>query len=98
MAPFALDSPAQVEVVPVTASEFAKLAFATVTSIEPAREALDAAISRYTARNPRSLELHQLATSSMPGGNTRTQLHTSPFPLCMKHGKGYQLTSEDGDV
>lgn len=61
-----------------------------------AQHALDAAIARYMAANPRSLHLHQLATESMPGGNTRTQLHTSPFPLCMRSGKGYQLTSEDG--
>lgn len=74
----------------------------TVTEITTAtppltsKDALDAATARYTAANPRSLELHKLATESMPGGNTRTQLHTSPFPLCMKSGKGYQLTSEDG--
>ncbi|CAK7205166.1 hypothetical protein SEUCBS139899_007931 [Sporothrix eucalyptigena] len=61
-----------------------------------ARDALDAAIARYTAANQRSLELHRLATGSMPGGNTRTQLHTSPFPLCMRSGEGYQVTSEDG--
>ena len=61
-----------------------------------AEDALDAAIARYTAANPRSQELHELATGSMPGGNTRTQLHTSPFPLCMRSGKDYQVTSEDG--
>lgn len=61
-----------------------------------AQAALDAVIARYTAANPRSQELHQLATESMPGGNTRTQLHTSPFPLCMRSGQGYQVTSEDG--
>ncbi|OAA64278.1 Aminotransferase class-III [Niveomyces insectorum RCEF 264] len=61
-----------------------------------AREALDAAVARYTAANPVSLQLHTRATASMPGGNTRTQLHTAPFPLCMRAGRGYQVTSEDG--
>ncbi len=73
-----------------------KLASVNVTSACPAQDALDAALARFEARNPRSWELHQLATTSMPGGNTRTQLHTSPFPVCMKSGRGYQVTSEDG--
>ncbi|KIH90278.1 glutamate-1-semialdehyde 2,1-aminomutase [Sporothrix brasiliensis 5110] len=77
------------------------VATATVTVEEKttpltAQDALDAAIRRYTAANPRSYALHQLATESMPGGNTRTQLHTAPFPLCMQSGQDYQLTSEDG--
>lgn len=66
------------------------------TAAASAQEALDAAIARYVAANPKSQALHELATGSMPGGNTRTQLHTSPFPLCMRSGKGYQVTSEDG--
>ena len=61
-----------------------------------AQKALDAAIARFEARNPISKQLHERATTSMPGGNTRTQLHTSPFPVVMKHGRGYQVTSEDG--
>lgn len=59
------------------------------------REALDAAIARFTKRNARSLELHKQATEKLPGGNTRTQVHTTPFPVYMKSGCGYQVTSED---
>ena len=68
------------------------------TSISPADVALEDAVDRFTARNPNSQALHKLATASMPGGNTRTQLHTSPFPVCMKSGTGYQVTSEDFHV
>ncbi|KAJ3543067.1 hypothetical protein NM208_g3773 [Fusarium decemcellulare] len=57
---------------------------------------LDAATARYIARNPRSKTLHEEAVKAMPGGNTRTVLHASPFPVVMKSGKGYQVTSEDG--
>jgi hypothetical protein len=57
---------------------------------------LAAARAKFVQRNPRSLELHQKAIESLPGGNTRTLLHTAPFPLCMKSGKGYQVTDEDG--
>lgn len=60
--------------------------------------ALDAAVKSFVARNPRSKALHDEAVKTFPGGNTRTVLHTSPFPLCMKSGKDYQLISEDGDT
>lgn len=61
-----------------------------------AREALDAAIARFQQRNALSLELHRKATKTLPGGNTRTQVHTTPFPVYMRSGTGYQVTSEDG--
>jgi hypothetical protein len=57
---------------------------------------LTSAQEKFAQRNPRSLELHQNAVKSLPGGNTRSLLHTAPFPLCMKSGKGYQVTDEDG--
>lgn len=59
-------------------------------------EALDAAEIRFKERNKKSLELHQEAAKSLPGGNTRSLLHTPPFPVFLKSGKGYQVTSEDG--
>ncbi len=34
----------------------------------------------------------------MPGGNTRTQLYTSPSSIYMKSGRGYQVMSEDGHM
>lgn len=65
---------------------------------QSAEDALTAATARFAARNPRSAELHAQALGSMPGGNTRAQLYTFPFPVCMKSGQGYQVTSEDGHV
>ncbi|KAM0423127.1 hypothetical protein ACHAPD_001598 [Fusarium lateritium] len=59
---------------------------------------LDAAIDQYVARNPRSKDLHEEAIKSMPGGNTRTVLHASPFPVVIKSGRGHEVTSEDGHV
>lgn len=58
--------------------------------------ALGAARSRYIASNARSKALHEEAINVLPGGNTRTILHTDPFPIYIKHGKAHQVTSEDG--
>ena len=60
------------------------------------QSALDAARKRFAERNPNSKRLHEEAVKSLPGGNTRTLLHTAPFPICMKSGQGYQLADEDG--
>lgn len=62
------------------------------------KTALDAAKLRYTQNNKISEALHEEATKTLPGGNTRTVLHTNPFPLYMRSGKGYQVTSEDGQT
>ncbi|KAI0018404.1 pyridoxal phosphate-dependent transferase [Xylariomycetidae sp. FL0641] len=69
-----------------------------VSKSDAARQAYDAAVSRFVTRNPVSRSLFDDAISSMPGGNTRTQLHTAPFPVFMKSGQGVQVTSEDGHV
>ncbi|EMD91631.1 hypothetical protein COCC4DRAFT_128612 [Bipolaris maydis ATCC 48331] len=58
--------------------------------------ALEAAKQRFAKRNPVSLKLHEEASKRLPGGNTRSVLHTAPFPIFLKTGKGYQVTSEDG--
>jgi glutamate-1-semialdehyde 2,1-aminomutase len=60
--------------------------------------AVEAAAARFSARNPRSAALHAEAVEHLPGGNTRTTLHTAPFPVYMKSGEGYRVTSEDGHV
>ncbi|WP_374384833.1 aspartate aminotransferase family protein [Dongia sp.] len=61
---------------------------------------LDAALaeaeSRYTAANPASLARHDAARNALPGGNTRTVLHYSPFPLAWSKGEGAVLTDLDG--
>lgn len=51
---------------------------------------------RYVAANPESRRLAQLAAQHLPGGNTRTTVHFSPFPLYMAGGKGSRLTDVDG--
>lgn len=61
-----------------------------------ARRALEAAEARFVANSPLSKQQHELATHSLPGGNTRTLLHTSPFPLYMKRGEGAHVWDEDG--
>ncbi|KAF2655043.1 PLP-dependent transferase [Lophiostoma macrostomum CBS 122681] len=60
------------------------------------QDAIEAAKARFVQRNPESLRLHQEALKSLPGGNTRSLLHTTPFPVFVKEGKGYQVVSEDG--
>ncbi|OJD36322.1 glutamate-1-semialdehyde-aminomutase [Diplodia corticola] len=68
---------------------------ASIKSV-PSAAVLEAAKARFLARNPNSLRLHKEAALSMPGGNTRTVLHTAPFPVSMSRGEGYRLYSEDG--
>jgi glutamate-1-semialdehyde 2,1-aminomutase len=52
--------------------------------------------ARYVAANPKSAERHRTATESMPGGNTRTVLHYSPFPLTLVGGEGCRVRDLDG--
>lgn len=63
---------------------------------ESLTQALTAAQSRFVESHPKSKEQHEIAVSHLPGGNTRTLLHTSPFPLTMKCGKGPYVWDEDG--
>jgi glutamate-1-semialdehyde 2,1-aminomutase len=62
------------------------------TSLE---SALSEAENRYASANPKSAARHSSAKSSMPGGNTRTVLHYSPFPLAWAKGEGAHLTDLD---
>ncbi len=61
---------------------------------------LDAALAeareRFVAGNPESLAAHVTATAAMPGGNTRTVLFHTPFPLTMARGAGARLWDVDG--
>ncbi|KAK4097035.1 PLP-dependent transferase [Parathielavia hyrcaniae] len=63
---------------------------------EAAEAALRAAEARFIANNPLSKAQQDLAVGAFPGGNTRTLLHTSPFPLCMKQGKDAYVWDVDG--
>ncbi|PLB55872.1 putative glutamate-1-semialdehyde 2,1-aminomutase [Aspergillus steynii IBT 23096] len=66
------------------------------SSTQKAREILLSAQQRYEDRNPVSKQLHEEATEYLPGGNTRSVLHTSPFPICMKSGYKNRLVDHDG--
>ena len=60
--------------------------------------ALKAARARFTERNPKSLESYNEALSYFPGGNTRTLLHSLPYPMTFASGHSCYLTSVDGDT
>ncbi|KAK9424557.1 putative Pyridoxal phosphate-dependent transferase [Seiridium unicorne] len=64
--------------------------------LDAAKAALDAATKRFEEQNPVSKKQHEIAAGILPGGNTRSLLHTSPFPLSMKCGKGPYVWDEDG--
>ncbi len=54
--------------------------------------------ARYVAANPESQRRHEAAKAALPGGNTRTVLHYTPFPLAWAMGEGAQLHDFDGHV
>ena len=58
--------------------------------------ALAEAEARFTADNPKSAARHSFAKTTMPGGNTRTVLHYTPFPLAWAKGDGARLIDLDG--
>ncbi|HEY1796964.1 MAG TPA: aspartate aminotransferase family protein [Stellaceae bacterium] len=58
--------------------------------------ALDEAIEKYRAANPKSLAQHEAACASLPGGSTRSSIYTEPFPLTMAKGEGAHLWDVDG--
>lgn len=60
------------------------------------KSALEDARARYVERNPESHARHRRATEVMPGGNTRTVLFHSPFPLAIKGGRGCHVEDADG--
>lgn len=69
----------------------------TVTSVaHDLRDALARVEQEYADRNPLSRRRHEDATVVMPGGNTRTSLHYSPFPVTFAHGAEQHLEDLDG--
>ncbi|ORY10177.1 putative glutamate-1-semialdehyde 2,1-aminomutase [Clohesyomyces aquaticus] len=58
-------------------------------------DALQSARTNFTNANPRSFQSHLQATKFFPGGNTRTLLHSLPFPLTFKAAHSCYLTSLD---
>ena len=59
-------------------------------------EALKETERRFTAANPLSERRYREAAEAMPGGNTRTVLHYSPFPVAFRKAEGCTLTDLDG--
>ena len=59
---------------------------------------LDDLIRNYTGRSARSKALFEQAQRSMPGGNTRTGVHFSPFPMYLDRGEGAFVHDADGNV
>ncbi|GKZ72929.1 hypothetical protein AnigIFM60653_002084 [Aspergillus niger] len=62
---------------------------------------LDNALTHYTnlyrAKNPKSFEVIQSASNSIPSGTSRGVLIHAPHPLVFRGGHGCYLTSLDGD-
>ncbi len=59
-------------------------------------KAVEEAVQVYRRANPASAAANERAAATMPGGNTRTVLHYSPFPLAFARGEGAHLTDLDG--
>ena len=52
----------------------------------------------YLARTPRSRELFERATASLPGGSTRTTVYTAPYPPYVESGEGLRVRDVDGNI
>lgn len=50
----------------------------------------------FVKTNPKSAHAFRDAAAVLPGGNTRTVLHQTPFPMVIKSGDGPNVTSMDG--
>jgi glutamate-1-semialdehyde 2,1-aminomutase len=59
-------------------------------------DALSQARQRFVDRNPNSKAIHDEAVTYLPGGNSRSVLHTAPFPISMTSGRSCYLVDEDG--
>jgi len=58
--------------------------------------ALEEAEAKFVAANPKSQARAEAAKRSMPGGNTRTVLHFTPYPVALAGGEGCYVTDIDG--
>src|SRR5215472_15289099 len=67
----------------------------TLQPVETIAAELAAVAAQYTARHPMSAERHVYAKHHFPGGNTRSVLHYSPFPLTWAGGEGNRLRDID---
>lgn len=60
------------------------------------RTRLDELINWFKQTNPKSADAATEAASVLPGGNTRTVLHSDPFPLVIESGHDTCVVSKDG--
>ncbi|HJQ59014.1 MAG TPA: aminotransferase class III-fold pyridoxal phosphate-dependent enzyme [Vineibacter sp.] len=60
------------------------------------QEALRETEERYVTANPKSQARQDEAAKSMPGGNTRSVLYYSPFPVAIAQAEAQTLTDIDG--
>ena len=51
---------------------------------------------RFSELTPRSRELWERATGSLPGGNTRTTIFQQPYPVYFERGEGCRIIDVDG--
>lgn len=68
----------------------------TINTETELREVLADTERRFVTSNPISQSRYHDALSVMPGGNTRTSLYYSPFPVTFASGEGQYLTDLDG--
>ncbi|MCY4408526.1 MAG: aspartate aminotransferase family protein, partial [Rhodospirillaceae bacterium] len=54
--------------------------------------AVDEVTARYVGANPASQAQYERAKQSLPGGNTRTGMFYTPFPLAIATAAGATLT------
>ncbi len=55
-------------------------------------------IDEYLARTPRSRDLFDRATASLPGGSTRTTVFSAPYPPYIAEGRGITVRDVDGNL
>ncbi|MCY4395978.1 MAG: aminotransferase class III-fold pyridoxal phosphate-dependent enzyme [Rhodospirillaceae bacterium] len=60
--------------------------------------AVDTVTARYEAANPASRAQYERARKSLPGGNTRTGMFYTPFPLAIETAAGATVTDVDGHL
>lgn len=52
----------------------------------------------YRERSPRSQQMHERASRSLPGGESRTSTAMRPYPTCVDRAAGTQLYDLDGNA
>jgi len=62
-----------------------------------AEELLRRLVAEYRRRTPTSAKIHALARNFLPGGNTRSVVHFSPYPFVMERARGCHLFDVDGN-